>query len=298
MSADWIDAVAQLRDDGSPGVLVTVVRVRGHAPRNAGAKMVVAADHTWGSVGGGDLEHTAVTTARHLLRTGTGEPEHLTSRLTDRARHDHGRQCCGGEVDLLLEPLPVRPAVCVFGAGHVGHELARILSRQEGWSLHLVDSRTEMLDPLRLADVTGGPARVTVHHQLLPEAVLARLPRRAHLLVMTHDHAEDFAICDAALRDGRAASLGLIGSSVKWTRFRHLLAEAGHPQETIARIDCPIGVDCVRGKEPASIAVGVAAALLARIESSPSEGSRTEGSRTERPQSSPACTRRQAGPTT
>jgi xanthine dehydrogenase accessory factor len=38
---DWLNAVQQLRRDGRPGVLVTVVEVRGHAPREAGAKMVV-----------------------------------------------------------------------------------------------------------------------------------------------------------------------------------------------------------------------------------------------------------------
>ena len=66
----------------------------------------------------------------------------LTMRLNDRAPAEHGRQCCGGEVDLLLEPLPVVPAVAVFGVGHVGLELARILARHDV-ELHLVDSRAD-----------------------------------------------------------------------------------------------------------------------------------------------------------
>ena len=53
---DWLKAAQQLRDEGEPGVLVTVAEVRGHAPREAGAKMVVGRDRTWGSVGGGNLE--------------------------------------------------------------------------------------------------------------------------------------------------------------------------------------------------------------------------------------------------
>ena len=60
---DWLSAVQQLRHDGLPGVLVTVVDVRGHAPRDPGAKMVVGADHVWGSVGGGNLEEMAVQRA-------------------------------------------------------------------------------------------------------------------------------------------------------------------------------------------------------------------------------------------
>ena len=47
-----------------------------------------------------------------------------------------------------------------------------------------------------------------MHRELLGEVVLERLPRGAQVLIMTHDHAEDFALCDAALRHhaGWAAS--------------------------------------------------------------------------------------------
>nr|WP_269458042.1 xanthine dehydrogenase accessory protein XdhC [Microlunatus sagamiharensis] len=254
-----------MRADGEAGVLVTVTAVRGHAPRDAGAKMVVSAVRTWGSVGGGNLEQTAVDRARALLVTGATTPESLELRLNDHARTEHGRQCCGGEVALLLEPLPVRPTVAIFGVGHVGYELARILSRLEV-SLHLVDSRAAELDPLRLADVTEGVADVTVHRRLVGETVLERLPRGAHVLVMTHDHAEDFALCDAALRlleeKDSLGSVGLIGSSAKWSRFRQNLRAEGHDDATLDRITSPIGLPTITGKDPAVIAVSVAAALL------------------------------------
>ncbi len=137
---DWLRAVAQLRAEGVPGVLITVLTVRGHAPRDPGAKMVVGTDRTWGSVGGGNLEETAIDRARSLLDSGGTAPEIIESRLNEHERTEHGRQCCGGVVQLLLEPLPARPAVAIFGIGHVGYELARILSRHEV-QLHLVDSR-------------------------------------------------------------------------------------------------------------------------------------------------------------
>ena len=263
---DWLGAVQQLRRDGEAGVLVTVTAVRGHAPRDPGAKMVVSAGRTWGSVGGGNLEQTAVDRARELLRDGAVAPEAQEMRLNERARNEHGRQCCGGVVTLLLEPLPVRPTVAIFGVGHVGYELARILSRLE-LSLHLVDGRKSELDPLRLADVTEGVADVAVHRALLGETVLTRLPVGAHVLVMTHDHAEDFALCDAALRlwaerRDRLGSVGLIGSDAKWARFRRNLAAEGHDDAAVARIASPIGLPDLPGKDPAVIAVSVAAALL------------------------------------
>ncbi len=240
---------------------MTVVDVRGHAPRDPGAKMLIGTEQSWGTVGGGNLEETAVRRARELIESGVRSTEVLVSRLTEHARNDHGRQCCGGEVRLLLEPFLTRPTVAIFGVGHVGFELARILSRLE-IQLQLVDSRTEQLDQLRLADITSGPADVTVHRAVLGELVLERLPVGAHVLIMTHDHAEDFALCDAAIRSDRLASIGLIGSTAKWSRFRKNLREAGHSDASISMITSPIGLPELAGKEPTVIAVGVAAKLI------------------------------------
>jgi xanthine dehydrogenase accessory factor len=271
---DWLSAVAQLRREGRPGVLVTLFDVRGHAPRAAGTKMVVGTDGTWGSIGGGNLEAVAIERARQLIAAGAAEPEVVESALSDHARNPHGRQCCGGVVRVLLEPLAARPVLAIFGVGHVGYEVARIVSRLE-IQLHLADSRADQLDPLRLADVTAGAADVTVHHALLGERVLGQLPRGSHVLIMTHDHAEDFALCDAAIRLPQLASIGLIGSSAKWSRFRARLAAAGHLDEGIARITCPIGLPELRGKEPAVIAVGVAARFIAAVESGRAAPART-----------------------
>jgi xanthine dehydrogenase accessory factor len=262
MSRDnWLNAVELLRRERRPGVLVTVVGVRGHAPREAGAKMVVSADATWGTIGGGNLEETAIVRARELLGQDSAEPELVTMQLNDKARTEHGRQCCGGEVTYLLEPLAVVPAVAVFGIGHVGLELARILSRHD-LELYLVDSRAEQLDPARLRCLDDAVAHVHVQHSVVPELVLGTVPAGTHVLIMTHDHAEDFALCDAALRCGHLGPIGLIGSSVKWTRFRHKLHGEGHAMDVVERITCPIGLPDLPGKQPAAIAVGVAADLL------------------------------------
>ena len=263
---EWLAAVERLRSSREPGVLVTVASVRGHAPREAGAKMVVAADRTWGTVGGGNLEAVAIARSRSLLRERRGQPELLPVALSDKAPYQHGVQCCGGEVTLLLEPLPPVPAVAIFGMGHVGLELARILARRD-LELHLVDSRPEQVTPERLAPLDDALARVHVHHvPVLPELVLAELPPGAHILIMTHDHAEDAALCDAALRTAQLGSIGLIGSAGKWARFRRKLADEGHEEEAIGRITTPIGLPGITGKDPSTIAVSVAAALVRTFE--------------------------------
>lgn len=263
----WLRAVELLRDRREPGVLVTLTQVRGHAPREAGAKMVVGPTRTWDTIGGGNLEAVAVERARALIGSGATLPETFTTALSDRAPAPHGMQCCGGEVTVLLEPLAVVPVVAIFGAGHVGHELARILARHD-LDLHLVDTRPDQLSTELLAPLDDAAARVFPHPvPVLPELVLGELPAGAYVLVMTHDHAEDAAIVDAALRADGPAWIGLIGSRAKWARLRsRLLATGGLTEEDLERVTTPVGLPQLRAKDPAAIAVGVAADLLLRFE--------------------------------
>jgi xanthine dehydrogenase accessory factor len=96
----------------------------------------------------------------------------------------------------------------------------------------------------------------------VPDSLLGELPAGTHVFIMTHDHAEDFLLCDAALRRGDLGSVGLIGSRAKWSRFRQKLHAEGHDHDAINRISCPIGLPDLAGKDPAVIAISVAAGLL------------------------------------
>ena len=268
---DWLDALQDLRSQRTPAVVVTLALVRGHAPRNGGAKMVVSPGEVFGTVGGGNLEATAIDRAREMLAAGSAEPELLSLTLSDKAVTEYGVQCCGGEVTMLLEPMRVTPTVAIFGIGHVGLELSRILARHE-LDLHLIDSRREMLAPDRVG-VPGASgvfadsvARVHITHAPVPEAALTGLPPGAHVLVMTHDHVEDLAVVDQSLRTDGIASIGLIGSSSKWSRFRKKLLELGQTESDLARVTTPIGIPEVSGKQPAVIAVSVAARVLQLID--------------------------------
>ena len=264
---DWLRAATQLRERGEAGVMITVLTVRGHAPRDAGAKMIVSVERSWGSIGGGNLEEAAITRARTMITDGSVDVITQTVKLNPHQRTEFGRQCCGGEVTIAFEPLPARPTIAIFGVGHVGFEIARIVSR---WDVRLVlvDSRAAELEPLRLVEIADGDADLIVQQALVGETLMERLPAGSHVLIMTHDHAEDFALCDAALRQpaGKLASVGLIGSSAKWSRFRSNLAAEGHDQDLIATISCPIGLPGLVGKEPAVIAVSVAAALMQSLQ--------------------------------
>lgn len=261
---DWLAALQHLRTEHLAGVLVTVSAARGHTPREAGAKMVITAESTWDSIGGGNLEATAIDHARQLLTAGADRPQTIEIPLNERVVTTHGRQCCGGAVSLLLEPISTPGVVAIFGIGHVGYELARVLSRLP-LVLHLADSREGFASDSRLAAVLGGPAQIRPHHAPAPETVLADLPAGAHVVIMTHDHAEDLVLCEAALRRGDLGTIGLIGSAAKWARFRQRLAQAGHAGVDIESISCPIGLPAITGKASPVIAISVAADLVQRL---------------------------------
>lgn len=262
---EWMSALADLRSTGQAAVLVTLVNTRGHSPRSAGAKMVVAADQTWDSIGGGNLEATAIDQARQMLSSGANAPESQEIALNEHAETRHGTQCCGGVVNILFEPIGAPPTVAVFGLGHIGHELAGVLSRLDV-NLHLTDSRESFADSSRFDQASAGRASVHLHYAPAPEAVLRDLPAGAHVLIMSHDHAEDLFLCEASLQRNDLGSVGVIGSAAKWARFRKKLREAGYQDEQIDQIACPIGLPGITGKSPAVIALSVATSLVQSFE--------------------------------
>lgn len=97
---DWLDAALGCRESGLPAVLVTVAGVRGSAPREAGAAMLVTADDTRGTIGGGQLEYQCTRIASELLAA-----PHRRGFLRRFPLGSNCGQCCGGVVDVLFEAL-------------------------------------------------------------------------------------------------------------------------------------------------------------------------------------------------
>jgi xanthine dehydrogenase accessory factor len=263
----WLKALNVLQERGESCVIVTIASVRGHSPRLAGAKMIVARETVFGSVGGGNLEAVAVKKSRAMLENNARVPEFLEVTLTEKAEAEFGVQCCGGEVKLLLEPMiPERSQVAIFGVGHVGLALTRILSALP-LEILLSDSRSEMLESTRFTGfLSAAQIRTFSYPHPSPEFVMSELKPGAFVLILTHDHSEDIAILETALHRPDLKYIGLIGSSAKWTRFQTQLKARGFTDADLARVTTPIGVAGIRGKQPEVIAIAVAAQLLTMLE--------------------------------
>ncbi|MDP3294290.1 MAG: xanthine dehydrogenase accessory protein XdhC [Nevskia sp.] len=152
--------------------------------------------------------------------------------------------------DLGSSTLPVY----LYGAGHVGQALVPMLAGLP-YAVRWIDSRAELLP----ADV---PDNVAPTCTAFPLQTLREAAAGTHYIVMTHDHALDYALCRAILEPGDAAFVGLIGSHSKSARFRSRLARDGLTAAQIAPLVCPIGIAGIDSKLPAAIAVSIAAQLL------------------------------------
>lgn len=266
-----------------PLARIVVAKVEGSAPREVGAAMLVWADGTQGTIGGGALEWEAIRAARagaagvsrHVLgpslgmccggavtllterwdhvpegevvARGSGGMPLPVARLLRRARHGQriAPQFLQG---WMVEPAaaPLRP-LWIWGAGHVGRALVDVIAPLPGFAITWLDVAEDRFPPTAVA---------TRWQSDLP-ALAAGAPPEAEHLVLTFSHALDLEICHRLLGHGFAFA-GLIGSASKAARFRSRLAALGHDP---ARITCPIG-DPALGKHPQAIAVGVASQLL------------------------------------
>lgn len=262
------DLLDQLLDGlvQGPAVLVTVARTEGSAPREEGSWLAVWSNKVVGSIGGGQLEWQAIARSRLLLAD--------AALPACQERHALGPslgQCCGGVVHLQFERIEARDApalrqrlrpvlrpLALFGGGHVGHAIVRVMLTLP-YRIHWIDSRDGVFAP----DL---PERVHCEHSEPVHRAVDDLPSGSQVLIMSFSHAEDLDIAAQCLRRraerGDLPFIGLIGSQTKWAVFGKRLQARGFTPAQLSQVTCPIGLPGIEGKQPEVIAVAVAAQLL------------------------------------
>ena len=158
-----------------------------------------------------------------------------------------------GEPPLFAEPLARQGTVYLFGAGHVGRELAWLLDRV-GFRLAVFDDRPEALEPEQFPEGVH-LLRGDFGHIDLP------LTQADYVVIMTAGHQGDLAILQQILMYP-VSYIGCIGSKKKAAAARERLKASGFTDSDIKRIHSPIGLP-IGGETPAEIAVSIAAELIA-----------------------------------
>ncbi|MBK7794381.1 MAG: xanthine dehydrogenase accessory protein XdhC [Betaproteobacteria bacterium] len=239
---DWL---AEVDGAARAGTALAVLIALAPGP---GRRMRVSATAVHGSLGDAATDAAMIARARALL-------------VDDRADTPRAtiEQVAGGPV-LVLLPRAAAFDVCLFGNGHVGRALAQVFGALPA-RLRWIDERDA-----DFPQVVAPNIEIVVTD--LPAAELRRAPAGAHVLVTTHSHALDFDLVAAALARDDWSYLGMIGSRAKRAQLARRLAERGLPPAALDRVVCPIGggAGLPRGKSPGTIAVAVAAEILARRE--------------------------------
>jgi xanthine dehydrogenase accessory factor len=260
---DDIRAFLNKRPDS---VLIEVTDVKGSAPRDAGAWMLVARDMIFRTIGGGQLEYMAIDHARKILAGGRDSP-------MDVPLGPEIGQCCGGRVGLsfrrvnrgLAEDLvakvdaeiATRPHIYVFGAGHVGDALA--------YSLSLTPVRVILVDTREAELMAVDAPGVETCLAAMPEQVVRSAPPGSAFIVLTHDHALDFLIVAEALQRDDALYVGMIGSKSKKATFKNWLKREHGSDDLFENLVCPVGGSVVKDKRPEVIAALAAAEVLTAV---------------------------------
>ncbi len=253
MNQEVFSALSEALSHGEEVALVTIVASSGSTPQRVGAKMLVYADgRTVGTIGGGCYEDDAFWKAREAISSRS--PKTVRYELSDDFAEESGL-ICGGQMEVFIEPVEPAPDVFVFGAGHVGHALAR-MAHEAGFHVHVVDDREKFANTERFSP------DVDVHACDIPEWLSTHpLPPTAYAVIVTRGHQHDL---DAlrALAPRQLRYVGLIGSRAKVKRVYDALLEEGLSADQLRQVHAPIGLD-IGAVTPQEIAVSILAELIA-----------------------------------
>ncbi len=247
--------IARLEQEGREFAICTVINVEGSSPGRTSFKMVVLPDGSQtGTVGGGSLEMTVVAAARDVIAR--QQSQVVTYDLNQNGKDSLG-MLCGGQATLYIEYVGSRPALYVYGAGHVGQSLASFAS-VVGFEVTVLDDRPDYVTPARIPDA---------RHFLCGEftelvQTTSYVPQGYHV-ILTDRHISDERVLKALLeRKVDSRYIGMIGSRAKILEvFRHL-EQAGIAREELARIYAPVGIDH-GGQTAEEIALAICVELVA-----------------------------------
>ncbi len=243
-----VEALLQVLAGGRRGALATVVRASGSTPQKPGARLLLRPDGTTlGTVGGGAIEFVVLEALRETQRT--GEPQTIARELGyDLA------MCCGGRMEVFVEPVEPAPRLVVFGAGHVARPTAA-LAKTVGFRVTVVDER----DDFNTEERFPGCERALVGGSEFLRA--ATLTEADWLLIVTHDHLLDEETLGLCIREQRPRYVGLVGSRRKVIRLIQRIV-AKHGPLALDRVFAPVGVD-LGAVTPEEIAVSIVGELIA-----------------------------------
>jgi xanthine dehydrogenase accessory factor len=181
-------------------------------------------------------------------------PPEILQDLTRRGGTSD-RIVAGDPSRTYVEPIGAQGTAYVFGAGHCGEKLVRVLN-MVGFFTVVVDDRADFANEERFptADRILVPASFDVAFDGLS------VDEDSYIVILTRGHLHDKNVLRQALRTP-AGYIGMIGSKKKVADTFRALREEDVSHDDISRAHAPIGLP-IGAETPEEIAVSIAAQLI------------------------------------
>lgn len=253
--------ILEFKESNLGYVLAIVVKKNGSVPGKVGFKMIVDSEgDAYGTVGGGAIEERAKKDAEELLASGESNlREYILSdkKKAEKSESNVIPMKCNGKVTLFYEVNKTADTIYIFGGGHVGNSLLKVLSGLP-FSKVLIDNRAEY------ANETANPnANEIIHADYLQYAKEFEPRPNSYFVILTHGHKFDYDILKELLKKEQPIKyVGVIASKSKAGDMMEQLKTdlEGNYDESI--IHSPIGLD-IGGSSPGEIALAITAEIQA-----------------------------------
>ena len=249
-SAEILDKINELRERGEEFCVATVVRTQNATSAKAGAKAIVTHDgEIHGFVGGGCVQGAVRRVAEDVLRDGAPRlirvmPNDDVVEQVDRDGVELHKSSCpsGGTIELFIEPMRTAPRCIVCGASPVAAAFVALASAM-GYRT-IVAALAEDHD-----NVPGGDVYIDGFD------LASVSPSAADAIIVATQGKRDREAAEAALRTD-CAYVAMVGSRKKAKALREALKEKDVPEEQLARLKAPAGLD-IGAIEPEEIALSI-----------------------------------------
>lgn len=256
---DIYQRINEYRQKGKDLILVTVTEKEGMGPADVGKKMLVTEDgEAFGTVGGGSIEYYAREKAKVIVkqRKSFSEKYILNNR---EVLVDDGEvkldMACGGKATLFYEFVGPKAYVYIFGAGHCGAALAKVL-KPLGFHLTIIDDRKVVIDAL------DDSADIKVVSGFADYIEKNSLRENSYVVVCTPSHQNDYHVLNKILEKNiHLKYFGMLCSRKKIAEYLEMAYQQYGKDIDLKNLYSPIGLD-IGGNSPEEIAISISGEIL------------------------------------
>ena len=256
---DIYGKINECRKQGKDLVLVTVTEKNGMGPADVGKKMLVAdSGEAFGTVGGGAIEFYAREKCRDVLK----ERKSFTERYLLCGREivvDEDQitlpMACGGKATLFYEFVGPKQHVYIFGAGHCGAALSKVL-KPLNFHITIIDEREAVINQL------DDSPDIKVISGFADYIEKYGLRDNSYVVVCTPAHTNDYHVLNKILEKKiKLAYFGMLCSRKKIGEYMGMAYTTYGKDIDLTNFYSPIGLN-IGGNTPEEIAISISGEML------------------------------------